>query len=158
MNLPKDIICEILYFLDWKEFYKVIKYLKYDIQKQLILYDKYNNSLQNLTMDTMCYNTIEYFEIFKYLHSIGKKCTANAMNWASYRGHLETVKYLHSIGKECTPYAMDWASRFGHLEIVQYLHSIGKDCTVSAIILASNNGHLEIVEYLKLNKLNKFLF
>ena len=40
-------------------------------------------------------------EGFKYLHSIGKDCTHQAMNLASMNGHLETVKYLHSIGKEC---------------------------------------------------------
>jgi hypothetical protein len=42
-------------------------------------------------------------------------------------GHLETVKYLHTLGKTCTTDAMDWASLNGHLEVVKYLHTIGKD-------------------------------
>lgn len=48
------------------------------------------------------------------------------MNWASCNGHLETVKYLHSIRKNCTNDAMDLASKYGHLETVKYLQSIGK--------------------------------
>jgi hypothetical protein len=96
MNLPKDIIFEILYFLDWEEFYKVIKYLKYDIPQQLILYDKYNNELKHLKIDDLCNCKIEYLEIVKYLHSTGTECTQYAMDNASKHGHLETVKYLKS--------------------------------------------------------------
>jgi serine/threonine protein kinase len=124
MNLPKDIILEVLYFLDWEGFYKVIEYLKYDIPKQLIRYDKYNNLLKNLEICDICKNSIEYLEIVKYLHSIGKECTTFAMDEASFNEHLEIVKYLHSIGKECTTSAMNWASSNGHLEIVEFLKTI----------------------------------
>jgi hypothetical protein len=72
-------------------------------------------------------------EIIKYLISIGKECTTDAMDHASWKGHLEIVKYLHSIGKDCTVSAMNLASREGHLEVVKYLHSIGKDCTTRAM-------------------------
>jgi hypothetical protein len=60
MNLPKDILFEILYFLNWEEFYKVIKYFKYDIHQQLIRCNKYNNSLNKLIIDNMCIRPYEY--------------------------------------------------------------------------------------------------
>ena len=89
-----------------------------------------------------------HIEIVKFLHSIGKDCTTKAMDWASKNGHLEIVKYLHSIGKEYTEWAMDWASENGHLEVVKFLHSIGAHCTRSAMDWASENGHLEVVKFL----------
>jgi hypothetical protein len=84
-------------FLDYKEFYNIIKDFKYNIARQLILYDKYNNSLKNLKIKNICYNSIEYLETAKCLHSIGSECITNAINWASKSCNLETVKYLKSI-------------------------------------------------------------
>jgi hypothetical protein len=42
-------------------------------------------------------------------------------------GRLEIVKYLHSINKKCTKSAMNWASHYDHIEVVKYLLSINKD-------------------------------
>jgi hypothetical protein len=128
MNLPKDIIYDILYFLDWKEFYKVIKYLKYDISQHLILYGKYNNSLKHLEIDEICGNSIEYLEIVKYLHSIGKGCSVDAIDWASTNGHFEIVKYLHKNGGPFSKDAIDGARENEHFEILQYLHKMRYDC------------------------------
>jgi hypothetical protein len=80
MNLPKDILLEILYFLDWKKIYKLIKIFKYNIPEQLRIYDKYNNSLKYVEINDICDNRIEYLEIVKYLHSIGKDCSMNVMD------------------------------------------------------------------------------
>jgi hypothetical protein len=124
MNLPKDIIYDIFSFLDWIEFYKVIKYFKYDMQKQLIRYNKSNNSLTKMTIYYMCLRPYEYLEIVHFLHSIGKKCSSNSMDYACAHGYLKIVKYLHSIDIKCTSNAMKWASRNGHLEIVEFLKSI----------------------------------
>jgi hypothetical protein len=148
MIFPKDILYEILYFLDWIEFYKVIKYFKYDISKQLKQYNKSNNSLEKMTIDNMCLRPYEYLEIVKFLYSIGKKCSTNAMDYASAHGYLKIVKYLHSIGAKYTSNAMNWASRNGNLEIVKYLNSIGEKSTIYCINSASGNGHMEIVKYL----------
>ena len=161
MNLPKNILYEILYFLDWREYATICD--KLGISLKFNIYVKYNNSLENFDNCREYLNNISYqnknmmncasfyghLEIVQYLHSIDAKCTTGAMNRASRSGHLEIVKYLHSIGKECTTYAMDYASMYGHLEIVRYLHSIGKDSTTWAMDFASKYGHLEIVKYLK---------
>ena len=74
-----------------------------------------------------------HLDVVKFLHSIGKDCTTNAMDDASNYGHIEIVKFLHSIGKDCTTKAMDWASENGHLEVVKFLHSIGAPCTTDAM-------------------------
>jgi hypothetical protein len=149
MNLPKNIICEILYFLNCKEFYKVIKYLKYDIPRQLIIYNKYNNSLKKLKMINVCNCKIEYLEIVKFLHNIGTKCSPGSIDWASWYGHINTIRYLHSIGEKCRTSALTSASANGHLETVKYLHSIYTFDTYYAIIWAGGNGHLEIVKFLE---------
>ena len=131
MCFPKEILNEILYFLDWEEFYQIIKSLDLNIQHQLKQYGKRNNSLDALTIDNICNMKAEYLGVIKYLHKIhghknGKECTDDAMDNASMNGHLEIVKYLHENGKECSTNAIDWASEKGHLEIVKYLKSIKK--------------------------------
>jgi hypothetical protein len=72
----------------------VIKYLKYDIPRQLILYNKYNNSLKKLKMINVCNCKIEYLETVKYLHSIYIFDSYYAIHWAGRSGHLEIVKFL----------------------------------------------------------------
>jgi hypothetical protein len=152
MNFPEDILCDIFSFLDWMEFYKVIKYFKYDIPQQLIRYNKSNISLKYMTIDNMCLRPYEYLEIVQFLYSIGVKCSTDAMDYASANGYLKIVKFLHSIDAKCTSSAMCWASKSGHLETVKYLHKNFKKVfnqTIDAMDLASENGHLETVEFLK---------
>jgi hypothetical protein len=125
MNLPKDILSNVFSFLDWIEFYKVIKYFKYDIPQQLIRYSKSNNSLTKITIDNMCANRIEYLELVEFLYSVNAKCSTNAIAWASMNGHLETIKYLHSIGKQCHyTHALALARAQKHFKVVIFLHSI----------------------------------
>ena len=85
-GFPKNITFEILYFLEWKEFYKILQHNGLNIQEQLKIYVKCNNSLNNLTIDKVCENEIEYLEVVKYLHSIGAECTVDAMYHASRSG------------------------------------------------------------------------
>ena len=89
-----------------------------------------------------------HLHVVKFLNSMGRKSTRNAMNSASSNGHLAIVEFLYSAGKKCTVKAMDLASSNGHLDVVKFLHSVEKKCTVKAMDLACGNGHLHIVEFL----------
>jgi hypothetical protein len=60
MFFPKNIIFEILHFLEWEEFYKILKHYGFNITKQLKIYAKYNNSLNILKVDELCMEKIEY--------------------------------------------------------------------------------------------------
>lgn len=90
----------------------------------------------------LCIQLKRFYPLIKLNYTIDK---------ASKNGHLDVVKYLHSINKDCTVDAMDFASKNGHLDVVKYLHSINKDCTVEAVNWASMNGHLDVVKYLNRN-------
>src|SRR5688572_19892773 len=101
--LPTDLIYECIFFLDWKEYYKVCKYINIDLR--LNIYFRNNN--QQLTNDSICEETEEYLEVVKFLHSINAPFTQDAMNCASRNGHLEVVKFLHSINAPYTQSAMN---------------------------------------------------
>ena len=53
-GFPKNITFEILYFLEWEEFYKILQHNGLNIQEQLKIYVKCNNSLNDLTIDKVC--------------------------------------------------------------------------------------------------------
>jgi hypothetical protein len=123
MLFPKKIIFEILHFLEWKEFYNILKHYGFNITKQLEIYAKYNNSLSyfELVGDACC-EDVEYLEIVKYLHSIGKKSSFMAIDLAGSLGYLETVKYLHSIGvRGCNLHR--WAEMHNQTAVLDYLSS-----------------------------------
>src|SRR5688572_8477815 len=118
--LPTDLVYECLFFLDWKEYYEVCKYL--NINLKLNVY--FRNYLHLMSIDEICNEKEEYLDIVKFLHSINKPYTESAINWASYHGHLEIVKFLHSINAPFTKFAINFASRTGQLDIIKFLHSI----------------------------------
>ena len=89
------------------------------------------------------------FAMVEFLHSIGVRCTDDAMNFAAENGYLAMVQYLHSIGGSFTTYAMDFAAENGHLAVVEFLHSIGVRCTENAMVWAAKNEHMAMVEYLQ---------
>jgi hypothetical protein len=152
MQLAKNIKICIFCFLDWEEFYQNIVFLKYNIQKCLYIYGKSSPVLSKLTMDTVCYKSIEYVEIFKYLCERSKISHLSSINDISVGGLL---------------ILMDIASRQGHLNIIKYLHQLCISHNIDILYLcsdtnmyydettmtdvldsASSHGHLEIVKYL----------
>jgi hypothetical protein len=159
MSFPKNIILEILYFLEWEEFYKILQHNNFNIQKNLKIYTKYNNSLNKLTINNVCNMKTEYLEVVKYLHQ-------NLVSFTSEHGHSELVKYLYIIEAGCTTHTMNLASENGHLEIVKYLCSISIECPLSSIDIecslsiiecAGINGHLEIIKYIFENQIKTHL-
>jgi hypothetical protein len=171
MNLPKNILYEILYFLDWREYADICK--KLEISLNFNVYIKYNNSLENFEncekyiryvswqcnkykyknrMD--CASFYGQLEVVKFLHEICDECTQFAICYSSENGYLEVVKYLHSIGKKCHQFGIYWASFYGHLEIVKCLYTnykeIFEQTTIEdSIVIANINEHFETVKYLK---------
>jgi enhancing lycopene biosynthesis protein 2 len=121
MFFPKNIIFEILYFLEWNEFYNILKHYGFNITKQLKIYAKYNDSLSYFEcVGDACCEDVEYLEIVKYLHSIGKPSSFMAIDLAGSMGYLETVKYLHSIGiKGCNLHS--WAKSHNQTAVIDYL-------------------------------------
>lgn len=73
----------------------------------------------------------------------------NAMDFASWKGHLPLVKLLHNMGEVCTIYAIDSAALEGHLDVVQYLHGIGAGCTIEGLEGAYYKKHMAVVDFLK---------
>ncbi len=102
-NLSQDLIYECLFFLDWKEYYRVCK--KMNIALRLNVYFKYHELLD---FDEVCNKSEEYLEILHYLHSIN----ASIDNWpitiSIYRGHLNTLKFLHSINAPRASNINEW--------------------------------------------------
>ena len=86
--------------------------LPIEIQEVIYSYTNLKTLLKN--------KRLNFNNVFKYMYIDDDSYTINK---ASEYGHLEVVKYLHSIGKNCTADAMDEASKHGHLEVVEYLHS-----------------------------------
>jgi hypothetical protein len=156
MNIPKNVMYEILYFLDWEEFYNIIKHLKLNIQQQLKQYEKSNKSLQKITIDNICIHVNEYVEIVQYFHNIGKDFSEYSIDVAIQKGHLKIVQYLHENGiqvlhKNNSGY-INLASMYGHLEIVKYLYKNGQKYTKHTINYAIQYKHHDIANYLlKLN-------
>ena len=90
-----EIIYEILFFLDWRDYYNVIR--KLDMPLKFNIYHKYNKSLINKSLinksiDDICSEKREYLEVVKFLYSIDAPLTKVAMDWASDNGYLEVVK------------------------------------------------------------------
>ncbi len=141
--LPTELVYECISFLDWKEYYKLCKYINIDLR--LNIYFRDND--QTLEIDSICEEDEEYLEIVKFLHSINTPYTQFAMNWASYNGHLELVKFLHSINAPYSQLAMNRASENGHLEVVKFLYSINAPYTRDTMDSTSRNGHLEVVAF-----------
>ena len=148
MDLPNDIKQLIFSCCDWKQYYELC--IEYGMPLRL----KLLNDLPSI--EYICNEKIEYFEIVKYLHKIhenGAPIAKNAINWASSNEHFEIVKYLHVHGAPITENAINLASENGHFEIVKYLHENGAHkcapITEYTIYLASNNKHFDIVNYLR---------
>ena len=57
--LPTDLVYECISFLDWKEYYKLCKYINIDLR--LNIYFRNNN--QQLTINYICGEKEEYLEI-----------------------------------------------------------------------------------------------
>lgn len=95
-----------------------------------------------------------YFQIVKYLDSIGSKCTRHAMDNAARNGHLDILTFLHENRSEgCSKYAMDLAAKFGQLECIKFLHfNRTEGCTLSAMDNAAKHGHLDVVQWLYENR------
>jgi hypothetical protein len=133
MNFPPNIQFEIFYFLEWEEFYQILEYYGFDIQKQLQIYSKYNNSLFSLSIWEVCRHNTEYLEVFIYLYSIGKLygyyADFNAMELACKNCHFKIVKYiyfkiwgrLNGKHKNCIYEVVNSASIHGNLEVVKYV-------------------------------------
>jgi RNAse (barnase) inhibitor barstar len=133
MNFPTIVQFEIFYFLEWEEFYKILEYYGYDIQKQLKIYSKYNNSLDSLSIWDVFRHETEYLEVFIYLYSIGNLCgyyaKFNAMELAGQKCYLKIVKYIYFKiwGKlnyahtDCIYEVVNWASIHGDLKVIIYV-------------------------------------
>ena len=100
-------------------------------------------------------SSMGHLESVQHLHSIGLKCSTDAMDNAAAYGHLDVIVYLYSIGKRCSSSEIALASAGGNLEVVKFLYSIGaKNPSGRAMDMASMNGHLEVVKYLHSMKSN----
>jgi hypothetical protein len=154
MQLNPDMKMCILSFLDWEEFYQSVVFLKYDIQRCLYIYGKSSPVLSKLAMDTVCYKSIEYVDIFKYLCERSKISHLSSindmsvdglliyMNLASRKGHLNIIKYLHQL---CISHNINILYLCDDEDTTMY----DNDTTMTDVIdSASENGHLEIVKYL----------
>jgi hypothetical protein len=154
MQLCENIKLCILCFLDWEDFHQSVVFLKYNIQKCLYIYSKSSPVLSKLTMYTVCYKSIEYVEIFKYLcdrsrlpHliSINGMSTYGLliyMNMASRNGHLNIIKYLHQL---CISHNIDILDLCDDEDATMYDDEITMTDVIDS---ASEQGHLEIVKYL----------
>ncbi len=91
--LPTDLVYACIEFLDWKEYYKLCKYINIDLRLNIY----FRNNDQKIKIDNICDENEEYLEIVKFLHSINAPYTYLAMDLASKNGHLEVVKFLNSI-------------------------------------------------------------
>jgi ankyrin repeat protein len=163
MLFPKNIIFEILHFLEWKEFYNILKHYGFNITKQLKIYAKYNNSLNILKVNELFFEKIEYLEVFKHIHlrmpnnKLNNKKFEYAMCHACHNGHLEIIKYLHSIGVY-SEYIFGHANDNGQLEIVKYIfeiiwekktdNEVQNYKIIDAFTTSIKNGYIKIVKYL----------
>ena len=77
--------------------------------------------------------------------------SAEAMDWAASKGHLDVVQWLHHNRTEgCTKYAMNCAAMNGHLDVVKWLHSNRTEGNVEEALAHARRGrHKEIFQYLQ---------
>ncbi|EGG20017.1 hypothetical protein DFA_07133 [Cavenderia fasciculata] len=97
-----------------------------------------------------------HFEIVKYLHSKGFKCTTNAMDNAASIGATDIVKFLHENRSEgCTMKALGSVTlgRCWDIEIVKFLHSNRSEgCLPDAMDRSLQLGFLHIAHFLYNNR------
>lgn len=73
-----------------------------------------------------------------------------ALEWASYRGHLDVVKFLLDNGAtDGINCALRWAAGQGHLNVVKILVERGAGERPWALRWANENSHKQVVEYLQ---------
>lgn len=150
----KELLYECLFYLDWKEYYKLCKYINVDLN--IHIYFKYNPQNDPSYLLNVCKEKEEYLEIVEYLcthKTIQTWIKNNSMNFACQRGHLNIAKYLHSIGNNCISYTVIPTCSNGHLEVVQFLYSIyqfNEHTLRHALHEACLSGQLEIIKYLHL--------
>ena len=95
-----------------------------------------------------------HLDIVKFFHSVGMKCSFDAMDLASLGGHLDVLEFLFSVGKNCTDSALDLASKSGNVQVMKFLYTVMKATgSELAFINASENGHLEAIKYLSTIKI-----
>ncbi len=143
-KLPNDLIYECLGYLEWNEYCDMCTMYKLPLRLNI-----YFNNSKLPTIEDVCTEKKEYFEVVEYLYKIGSKCeNKNELDFASSNGHLEIVKFLHKNEGDIGEQAIDWAMQHGHLEIVKFLYENGAKYSPYWFDAACYEGHLEIVKYI----------
>jgi len=158
-SIHDQIQFEILLFLNWNEYYDVVKELK--IQLRLEIYNKYNNSMYKLTINDVCKMKREYLEIVQYLYYHNTLPRDWNIGRARLNGHLKIVKFAHSIGitrythtidnakMRLGPTAKNAVCSYGNLDIVKYLHSIKTPISNMSLVCAKAGQHHDVIEFLE---------
>eukprot|EP00638_Chattonella_subsalsa_P004882 CAMPEP_0117759420 /NCGR_PEP_ID=MMETSP0947-20121206/15999_1 /TAXON_ID=44440 /ORGANISM="Chattonella subsalsa, Strain CCMP2191" /LENGTH=696 /DNA_ID=CAMNT_0005579867 /DNA_START=83 /DNA_END=2170 /DNA_ORIENTATION=- len=88
--------------------------------------------------------------IMLFLHKRRSEgCGLNAMDDAARNGHYDLVRWLHFHGYRCSNYAMNNAALNGHLEIFEWLAlNRSEGCSHYASMYAAQNNHIHILEWM----------
>ena len=89
------------------------------------------------------------FEIVKFLHSVGRKCSRSSLRYASGSGNIKIVEFLFSLGIRCFIHSLNEASIHGHVEVVKFLFNNGAKFTKFALSKAIKNKQYKVVDYLQ---------
>lgn len=127
---------------------KIFEYSNLDMLKWLLVhgYELPCNAMQ-MVINT---NNRNYFELVKYLHSIGQQCTVEMWNESIRRGNLEVAQWMLDIYgfnfKHVDRKVID--NIIGHGELSTFIWLKSNDLAVfsnNGIIAAVKNGYIDMV-------------
>ncbi len=149
-----DLLYEILFFMDWKNYYHICEYLQLDFR--LKIYFKHNKQLP--TIIDLYQSARDYVKIHKYLYKHDSEYqTLQSCIYAIKAGHYETAKYLYKhehngILKNRFIHDIELMIQWNHLDMIKYFHSLDpkifSDVHYMPINIAYDRGYLEMAKYL----------
>lgn len=144
-----DVFDNIIYYLDWDEYYNICEFLK--IQLKLNIYFKNKKLIPSI--DKVCMKPKEYLSVIKYVYKLPtiKLNFDSARYYMFMNGHLNIIKFFHTNKTKYRDLHICQAIRYDRLNIIIFLRKNGIEFTLKCMLCAIKCENIDILKYLHKN-------